>query len=906
MNREQFKQLTETQIVLLDGATGSNLMKAGMPAGVCPEQWILEHERVLIELQKSYLKSGTNILYTPTFSGNRLKLEEYGLADQLKEMNTKLVGLSKQAVAEYKKETADADRACYIAADMTMTGRQVAPIGTLTFEELVNIYKEQAAVLVEAGVDLFVVETMMSLQECRAAVLAIRETTDLPVMVTLTFTEEGTTLYGTEPETAVLVLQGLGADAIGVNCSTGPEQMEAVVRRMKAVANVPVIAKPNAGLPKLVDGETQYDMGPVAFAEGVEKLVEAGAGIVGGCCGTTPEHIRALYEKVAGKEVPKVSKKHIRAVTNERHWQELTADGAFILIGERINPTGKKALQAQLREGNTDMVLQFAEEQEQLGAKILDINVGMNGIDEKEMMCRVLTEVTNTADLPLCLDTSSVEVMEAALRLYPGRALMNSISLEEHKMEPMLALAKKYGAMFILLPLSSKGLPESQKEKHTLIHTLLERALELGFAKEDILVDALVTTVGANPQAANEVLGTIRYCKEQLGLLTTCGLSNISFGLPERGCLNSTFLTMAMAYGMNAAIANPSIEAIRQTICASELLLAKEEAADRYISYVNEKQERVAFEQAKMPVQANTVQAAGLSSTNSQAEKKSIQAAGLSGTNSQAEKKSIQVVELSSVNQPVSNKSSQVDGLGNAESLTKKPFAQEKIQSVVSNEIEKQLTSHQARLKQAVLKGDRKHIVAWTEEALQAGERAEVLLQDVLMPAIQEVGVLFEKKKYFLPQLIGSAEAMKLSVEKLEPLLAGDGAKETKGTIVIATVQGDIHDIGKNLVALMLKNYGFMVYDLGKDVPAEVIVQKAKETNADIIALSALMTTTMQEMKRVVTLCKQSGVTAKIMIGGAVITESYAEEIGADGYSKDAAEAVEVAGKLLRVNETES
>ena len=874
MNREQFKQLTESQIVLLDGATGSNLMKAGMTAGVCPEQWILEHERVLIDLQKSYLKSGTNILYAPTFSGNRLKLEEYGLADKLKEMNMKLVGLSKQAVAEYKQEMADGSKPCYIAADMTMTGRQLVPIGTLTFEELVDIYKEQASVLVEAGVDLFVVETMMSLQECRAAVLAIRETTDLPVMVTLTFTEEGTTLYGTEPETAVLVLQGLGADAIGVNCSTGPAQMEAVVKRMKAVANVPVIAKPNAGLPKLVDGETQYDMGPEAFAEGVEKLVEAGAGIVGGCCGTTPEHMKALYDRVAGKAVPEVSKKHVRAVTNERHWQELTADGAFILIGERINPTGKKALQAQLREGNTDMVLQFAEEQELLGAKILDINVGMNGIDEKEMMCRVLTEVTNTADIPLCLDTSSVEVMEAALRLYPGRALMNSISLEEHKMEPMLALAKKYGAMFILLPLSSKGLPESQEEKHTLIHTLLERALELGLAKEDILVDALVTTVGANPQAANEVLGTIRYCKEQLGLLTTCGLSNISFGLPERGCLNSTFLTMAMAYGMNAAIANPSIEAIRQTICASELLLAKEDAADRYVSYINERQERMMAEKAKQAVVETTLSG-----------KKDVQAAELFHADSQAKNTVLQVSTVSDRDNVAAHKLS------------------EKTTSSIENvEAEKQLTSHQARLKQAVLKGDKKHIVTWTEEALQAGERAEVLLQEVLMPAIQEVGVLFEKKKYFLPQLIGSAEAMKLSVEKLEPLLAGDGAKETKGTIVIATVQGDIHDIGKNLVALMLKNYGFMVYDLGKDVPEEVIVQKAKETNADIIALSALMTTTMQEMKRVVTLCKESGVTAKIMIGGAVITESYAEEIGADGYSKDAAEAVEVAGRLLCVN----
>ena len=425
MTQIEFAQLMKQGPILLDGATGTNLMSAGMPIGVCPEAWILEHPEVLLQLQREYVEAGSNIVYAPTFTGNRIKLQEYGLEDRLEEINTSLVKLSKEAVAGK----------ALVAGDMTMTGQQLFPLGEMMFEELVDIYKEQAKVLAAAGVDLFVVETMMSLQECRAAVLAIREVCDLPIMVTLTYNEDGRTLFGTLPETAVVVLQSLGADAIGINCSTGPMEMVDAVRKMAEYATVPIIAKPNAGLPELEGRKTVYRMTPEAFAEAGVELVKAGASILGGCCGTTKEHIRALANAVKGMEIIKPLATHRRVLTSERQNVEIDLDGNFLVVGERINPTGKKKLQAQLKEGKLDLVREMALEQEANGARILDVNMGMNGIDEKEMMKKVIYEVSSTVDCPLCIDTSYVDVMEEALRIYPGRALINSISLEKEKIE---------------------------------------------------------------------------------------------------------------------------------------------------------------------------------------------------------------------------------------------------------------------------------------------------------------------------------------------------------------------------------------------------------------------------------------------------------------------------------------
>ncbi len=815
MTREAFRELVKKGPVLLDGATGTNLQKAGMPVGVCPEQWILENSEVLIDLQKQYVEAGTDILFAPTFTASRIKLKEYGLEDHLEEMNRKLVALSKEAAKGTN---------ALVAGDLTMTGEQLYPLGDLMFEDLVDVYKEQAKIIAEAGADLFVVETMMSLQECRAAVLAIREVCDLPVMVSLTYNEDGRTLYGTDPVTAVVVMQSLGADAVGMNCSTGPEAMLEPIAKMAEYAAIPLLAKPNAGMPELIDGQTVFNVEPEEFAEVGKKLVEEGAAIIGGCCGTTPEHIRALKEAVKGIPVKAPLQTKRRMLTSERKSVEITLDGRFMVIGERINPTGKKKLQAELKEGSLNLVRTMALEQEENGASILDINMGMNGIDEKEMMLRTIYEVTSTVDCPLCIDSSHVDIIEAALRIYPGRALINSISLEKEKFEKLLPIAKKYGAMFILLPLSDEGLPKDSAEKHGIIHTIMDEAVRIGMAKEDIIVDGLVATIGANPNAALECFETFSYCKNELELPTACGLSNISFGLPERTYVNTAFLTMAIANGLTMAIANPSQELLMNAAFASDMLLNKKESDIRYIERMNFLSEKYAGMERVM-VQKTP---AGTSAAGGETRKEST-------------------------------------GSG---------------------------------VFQAVLKGNKEHVLEEVKKMLDGGAKPDEIINEHLIAAINEVGELFDKKKYFLPQLISSANTMKLAIEYLEPMLERSNT-EAMATIVVATVEGDIHDIGKNLVVLMLKNYGYHVIDLGKDVPADVIVDTAMNEGAKVIGLSALMTTTMMRMKDVVELAKEKGCTAKIVIGGAAITESFSDEIGADGYSKDAAECVKLVERLL-------
>lgn len=827
MTKAEFQMyLKQNQgFILLDGATGSNLMKAGMPAGVCPEKWILDHPEVFIELQKAYVEAGTQILYAPTFTANRIKLQEYGLEQEQQKLIGELVALSKEACGGK----------ALIAGDITMTGKQLSPVGTLALEELIDVYKEQITYMLEAGVDLLVVETMMSLAECRAAVIAAKEICELPVMVTLTFETNGRTLFGTDAKTAAIVLENLGVDAIGVNCSTGPAKMVDIVKDMAGVCSIPIIAKPNAGLPETdKEGNTIYPMEAEEFAGEMKLLVEAGATVLGGCCGTTPKHIAALKQLITGREpAVRTVTTGIRYLTSERQTLAFGLEGNFLIVGERINPTGKKALQAELRDGKTDRVLTFAEEQEAGGASVLDVNMGMSGIDEKAMMLRCIEELQTVTNLPLSLDSSHVDVLEAALRNYPGRALVNSVSLEKEKFEVLLPLVKKYGAMFILLPLSDEGLPKDLDEKKSIITTIYNRALELGMKKEDIIVDGLVTTVGANKRAGVETLETIRYCKEN-GLATICGLSNISFGMPARTYVNTAFLTLAIHEGLTMAIANPSQEMLVCGALATDLLMAKDEADLQYIEYANN----------MTPVEAKTT--SGI--TN--------------GTKSSPGAETVQTPNVSGSEHNNSN-------------------------------------SYIERIKTAVLKGNRNGIVDLTKEALSAGEDPQNILNEALLPAINLVGDYFEQKKYFLPQLIAGAEAMKNAMDILEEKLLTGESGDDMPVVIIATVEGDIHDIGKNLVAMMLKNYGFKVIDLGKDVPTPAIIEAAKEYKADIIALSALMTTTMQKMREVVDAVKAEGLSAQVMIGGAVTTSDYANEIHADGYAKDAAEAVKVAKRLL-------
>ena len=565
------------------------------------------------------------------------------------------------------------------------------------------------------------------------------------------------------------------------------------------------------------------------------QLIDEGIDITGGCCGTTPAHIKAMTEKMNAENKMQAKPSFLkrqesgqlkkRVLTTERCCLPISLDGNFMIVGERINPTGKKALQEELKAGKLDIVSMMAEEQVENGASILDVNMGMNGIDEKEMMCKVIYELTMLTNTPLSIDSSHVDVVEAALRIYPGRALINSISLEKEKFEKLIPIAKKYGAMFILLPLSDKGLPENMEEKKEIIHQIIEEAKRQGMSEEDIIVDGLVATIGANKNAAVETVETIRYCKEELGVATICGLSNISFGLPERLFVNSAFMTYAITNGLTMAIANPSQDLLMHTVFAADLLKNKKDADIRYINRVTEH---------KLSVVSGDVDVLALQ-----------------------------------------------NGAG-----TKKDTDGEN-------------AKNDSPVFDCVLKGNKKQIIELTKEELEKGKTPSFLLNEVLIPAINEVGRLFDIQKYFLPQLIASAETMKEAIDYLEPMLAEDREETPKATIIMATVEHDIHDIGKNLVVLMLKNYGYHVIDLGKDVPAEKIISTAKENHADIIGLSALMTTTMMEMKKVVELVKKEGLHTKIMIGGAVITQSFADEIGADGYSKDAGEAVKLAGRLL-------
>lgn len=813
-----FKELLKNKpVVLLDGASGSNLFAAGMPVGVCPEKWVLDHPDIFKEIQKKYIEAGSDVLYSMTFGCNPVKLAEFGLQGEQNKIIREMTALSRQAIEE-----SGTDREICVLGDISMTGRQVYPIGDMGFEELVDVYKSVVKDMEQAGVDGFAIETMMSLQECRAALLAVRECSELPAIVTLTFESGGRTLFGTEPKTAISVLQAMGADAVGMNCSTGPEAMLPMIRQMLEVAKVPVVVKPNAGLPALKDGKTVYEMEPDEFGRQMEEVIRAGVRVVGGCCGTDERHIRALAEVIGKRPVnpdenASRNRKCHAVLTGERNMVEIDPDGVFIVVGERINPTGKKALQEELRNGSLEMVLDMAQEQVEKGARVLDVNMGMSGIDEKEMMCRAIDELTMVVDVPLSIDSSDPEVIEAALRRYPGRALINSISLEPGKAEKLLPLAKKYGAVFILLPLTADGLPRDIHEKHEAIDTLVAMAKKEGLGEEDIVVDGLVATVGANKNAALEVLETVRYCKNELHIPTICGLSNISFGLPERVFINTAFLTMAIGEGLTMAIANPGQTLLMNAAFSADLLCAKEGADTAYIEGVR-------------PYE------------------------------------------------PSGQAKDRERGSGSAAYIPEGASG----------------------LFTAVMKGKKGAVCALIDERIGAGENPDHLIDHDLIPAISRVGELYEKKIFFLPQLIAGAEAMEEAVSYIEPMLGGSEEGSKGATIVMATVRGDVHDIGKNLVVLLLKNYGYQVIDLGKDVETETIIEAARENDAAIIGLSALMTTTMTAMADVVRARNEAGLSAKVIIGGACVTEEYADEIGADGYSEDAREAVKLVEKLLQ------
>jgi len=797
MNIDSLKKVLKQRIVLLDGSTGAELQKRGMPSGVCPEKWALDNPEGLIKLQQEYIEAGSQIILTFTLGGTRAKLADFGLEKEVIRINSGLAAISKKT----------AGKNALIAGDIGATGHFPKPFGDMDFTECVDIYKEQVCGLLKGGVDLFLIETMYDIQEARAALLAVKESCSLPVMVSMTFDENQRTITGTDPVSVLITLQSLGADFVGANCSTGPKEIVKVIQKMKPYAKVPLFAKPNAGLPKLVEGQTIFPMEAKEFVSFTKAFVKAGVNMIGGCCGTTPEFISEVKKKLKASKPAKLKAKSYGVLSSSRNTAVIGTLKSTVIVGERINPTGKKQLQEELKQGKFLEVRRYAQEQSENGAKVLDVNVGMPGIDEKQTMISAIEMLSTTTDAPLSVDSSSPDVIEAALRIYPGRALINSISGEKSKLKKLLPIAAKYGAMFILLPITEKGVPETAEKRIVIIKKIFKEAQKYGFEKKDIVIDGLVMTVSSNQKAAKETLKVIAWAKKN-GFNSIIGLSNVSFGLPERQIINSTFFNLARKKGLTMAIANPMADMTIKDKMAEALLLGKDKNAVNFIEQFSQKK---------------------------------------TGSQKQKSEASINVS----------------DAIFNA-----------------------------------VVKGNKESIINLIDSALKGNQKPNEIVDKILIPAINKVGELYDKKEYFLPQLIASAEAMKAGFAKLESLLENKADQSKKAKVVIATVKGDIHDIGKNIVVLVLKNYGFEVFDLGKDVHEYVIISKAKEVGADIIALSALMTTTMAEMKPIIEKAKQQGLKCRFMIGGAVVTSDFAQQIGADGYARDAYEAVKVAKRL--------
>ncbi len=811
MNRREFHALLQARPLLLDGATGTELFKRGLPPGASPEKWVLDHPEVIRQLHREYYAAGSDIVLACTFGANRIKLADHGLSDQVREMNYDLARLSRAVVPPGR----------LLFGDISPTGQLVEPFGPLPFEEAVAVYRELARALLEGGVDGFMIETMMDIQEARAALLGVREVApDLPALVGMTYDHSGRTLSGTPPEAALVTLQSLGADAVGANCSTGPEEMLALLGRMLPYARVPLFMKPNAGMPCLRDGRAHYELAADEFALAVGRGVGLGARIVGGCCGTTPDHIRAVRGLLDQQPAearpappPRVALSSPRGIVDfsER-------DGhppPLVLIGERINPTGKKAFQAELLAGDFGRVLAFAEEQARAGAAMLDVNLGLGGVDEAAALRTAVALLAPAVAQPVAVDSVDPAAMEAALRLYPGRALVNSVSGEKSRLEGILPLAARYGAMAIALPVGEGFIPATAAERMRVAKDIAAGAARAGLERDDLLVDGLAMTVSADPDAGAAALDFIGACAAE-GFRTVLGLSNVSFGMPERKWLNAVFLAMAQARGLAAVIANPSAELLLEAMASADALLGRAGAAAAYI-------ERFA-RPPESPRRAVPVPAPADSTPAALAAR-------------------------------------------------------------------------------AVLKGNVKQAGELARKAAASGIRAGALVSDHLVPAIVRAGELFERTEYYLPQLMLAGEAMRLALAGIEPDLAAERRAGAggggRGRVVIATVKGDVHDIGKNLVALMLRNHGFEVFDLGKDVPAGDIARAAREREASLVGLSALMTTTLSAMREAIRAVRDDGFAGGVMVGGAAVTEHFAREAGADGYAPDAVSAVKLAGELL-------
>lgn len=784
-------------ILLLDGGTGTLLQAAGLCAGELPERWSISHPEVIKDIHRSYFNAGSNVVCTNTFGANSLKYSNV----ELEEIITAAVANARRAAEESL-----GSQPKWVALDIGPTGRMLKPLGDLDFEDAVAVFAETVRLGVKCGVDLIFIETMSDSYETKAALLAAKENSPLPVFVSNAYGSDGKLTTGADPLAMIALLEGMGADAIGVNCSLGPDALMPVIDEYLKYSSLPVIVKPNAGLPRLDNGRTAYDLSAEDFASLVSLAAKNGARIVGGCCGTTPEYISSLAERINGIKPLPVTKKEHTLVSSYTH--AVVFGEEPVLIGERINPTGKPRFKEALRSGEIDYLLREGIAEEEAGAHILDVNVGLPEINEVYMLSKTVTALQTVTDLPLQIDTSDSAAMESALRLYNGKAMINSVNGKAESMAAVLPLAKKYGGLVVALTLDENGIPKTAEGRVQIARKILREAEKYGIAKKDIIFDPLAMAVSADKSAARETLRAVKMISEELGAHVSLGVSNVSFGLPNRDIINGNFFTMALEGGLSAAIINPH---------SSEMMRA-------YYAYL-----------------------------------------ALSGFDNNFEKY-----------------------IGFAEAS--RASASQKSEPV--GEID---------LKRAIIKGMKDQAASLTCAALKKKEPLEIINGEII-PALDEVGEGYEKKTVYLPGLLMSAEAAGAAFEVIKATMPV-GAAADKCTIVLATVKGDIHDIGKNIVKLILENYGHKVLDLGKDVAPEKIAAEAKRIGADIVGLSALMTTTVPKMEEAVRLLRRDLPKCKIMVGGAVLTEEYARTIGADFYGKDAMEAVKYAESVLKIGQ---
>lgn len=790
----RFKERLGKEILFFDGAMGTMLQERGLKTGEIPELWNMTHEEVILDVHKQYLEAGCDMVKANTFGINPFKMEGTGYTCE--ELTKKGIELVKRAIAETGREA-------YTALDIGSLGKLLEPLGELPFEEAYEAFKPVCIAGEQSGADLVLIETMNDTYEIKAAVLAAKENTSLPVVVTMVFDEGGKLLTGADMEAAVAMLEGLRVDAIGLNCGFGPDVMKEFLPKLREVCSLPIVVNPNAGLPVVVDGKTCFHVGPEEFAKIMTEIAEEGISVMGGCCGTTPAHIKALVESCKGKKPLAITDKERSVVSSYTHAVVLNERPK--IIGERINPTGKSRLKQALRENDLEYIYKEALAQQDMGAHILDVNVGLPEIDEVAMMKSVLTGLQGITDLPLQIDTSDMEAMEQGMRLYNGKPLINSVNGKQESMDAVFPLVAKYGGMVVCLTLDENGIPESAEGRIEIAKRIIAEAARYGIGKKDLLMDTLCMTISTGQENAKITLDALDYVRNTLGVHTTLGVSNVSFGLPQRELVNTAFYTIALSRGLSAGIINPNSE---KMMAAYHSYCALNGSDTQCTDYIN------------------------LYSQQADAPKKTT------------DKKEVTLYD-----------------------------------AVVRGLID---SAYQAAKKE-----------------LETREPLAVIDED-LIPALDKVGQGFEKKTVFLPQLLMSADAAKAGFDAIKEYLKAKGdTSASKGTIVIATVKGDIHDIGKNIVKVLLENYGFNVIDLGKDVPPETVVETAKEHNVKLVGLSALMTTTVVNMEATIKLLKEEMPECKVMVGGAVLTQTYADMIGADFYSKDAMGSVRYANELF-------